>query len=341
VIKELRSEKEKNLKAAAQLRAERDEANTNASRVAAQLSAVEDENKRLGRMFAEASAAGGQAGAGGGDHVLRITNELKDMRIEAKKLEADRERLQVSYDTAEKDLGRLEGKVAQLEVDLQEASHARQVAESARSIAEEALAKAEVARHKSAEEALTASRARDQASTGGDDARRETERLKKRIAELESGKADAGPSPEMKILEADLDAHKRKLQDALDKATAAERSMKSLEAELELAKTEARTARGEADRVKAAAPSAEAAAAPAAPALSAGLAETAQQVYDAINDILSELRNNILLVQGELPNVAGGNGEAVRTITETVDALVGNAEDAKGALRGLKELTSS
>jgi hypothetical protein len=46
-------------------------------------------------------------------------------------------------------------------------------------------------------------------------------------------------------------------------------------------------------------------------------------------------------VQGELPNAAGGNGDAIRTITETVDALVGNAEDAKGALRGLRDLASN
>jgi len=120
--------------------------------------------------------------------------------------------------------------------------------------------------------------------------------------------------------------------------------MKSLEAELELAKTEARTAKGEAERAKSAAPSGDAAPAPAAAAgaaPSAEIQEIAQQVYDAINDILSELRNNILLVQGEMPNVAAGNGDAVRTITDTVEALVGNAEDAKGALRGLRELAGS
>ena len=53
------------------------------------------------------------------------------------------------------------------------------------------------------------------------------------------------------------------------------------------------------------------------------------------------LRNNILLVQGEVPGAAGGNADSLRIITETVDALVGNAEDAKGALRGLRDLANS
>ena len=82
----------------------------------------------------------------------------------------------------------------------------------------------------------------------------------------------------------------------------------------------------------------------AAPAAAGGgdeIRSMAQNVYEQINDILSELRNNILLVQGEMPNAAGGNADAVRIISETVDALVGNAEDAKGALRGLRDLADS
>src|SRR3954451_435048 len=46
VIKELRGEKEKNLKSIAQLRAERDEAKGNAARSAAQISGLEEENRR-------------------------------------------------------------------------------------------------------------------------------------------------------------------------------------------------------------------------------------------------------------------------------------------------------
>ena len=65
-------------------------------------------------------------------------------------------------------------------------------------------------------------------------------------------------------------------------------------------------------------------------------------MYEDINDILSELRNNIRLVDGEFGDVSGaleGQGEdSIRIIKDALEALVGNAEDAKGALRGLKEL---
>ena len=130
---------------------------------------------------------------------------------------------------------------------------------------------------------------------------------------------------------------------AVEKAGAAERSMKSLEAELELARTEARQAKAEAERAKAA-PAAEAPPGDDATVVAkvpGELRDMAQQVYESINDILSELRNNILLVQGELGNAGGGNEESLRIITDAVDSVVGNAEDAKGALRGLRELAES
>jgi chromosome segregation ATPase len=334
VIKELRADKEKNLKAVASLRAERDEANTNASRVAAQLAAVEDDNKRLGKLFAEAQ--GGGAGAGGSDQVMRLNSELKELRVEQRKLEADRERLQETNDRNEKELGQLEGRVAQLEVELQEATHGKMVAESARTVAEEALAKAEVARHKAAEEAVSVARARDQAATGDADQRRELDRLRKKVAELEAAKP-AADGAEANVLQAEVESFKRKVQDALDKAGEAERARKSLEAELELARTEAKTARAEADRAKASGGGE----APAAAAGGGELQQIAQQVYDSINDILSAFRENLMLVQGELPNATAGNADAVRIITDAVDSLVGNAEDAKGALRELRDLASS
>ena len=53
----------------------------------------------------------------------------------------------------------------------------------------------------------------------------------------------------------------------------------------------------------------------------AELAAKAKEIYDAINDILSEMRNNMVLVQGELPNITGdvetmqAVGDAVRVST--------------------------
>jgi hypothetical protein len=69
----------------------------------------------------------------------------------------------------------------------------------------------------------------------------------------------------------------------------------------------------------------------------ADLARAATEVYEAINDILSEMRNNMRLVQGELPNLKA-DGATLQTVTEAVEALVDSAETAKGALRGLRDL---
>ena len=71
----------------------------------------------------------------------------------------------------------------------------------------------------------------------------------------------------------------------------------------------------------------------------AAIVDRAMEVHDSINDVLSELRSNILLVQGLVEELAkGDSSESSRIMAETVETLVGNAEDAKGALRRLKEL---
>lgn len=195
-----------------------------------------------------------------------------------------------------------------------------------------------------AEEAIAAARARDQAGTAGDDAKRELDRLKKKVAELESKAAAPTTGPDPAALAADLEKEKRASKEAADKAAAAERQLKSLQAELEAAKTDAQKARAEAERAKTAAANVEAttvSAAPAALAASGEIQQKAREVYDAINDVLSEIRNNAMLVQGEVDNLGGGGGDAARIIKDTVEALMGNAEDAKGALRGLKDLAES
>ena len=207
-------------------------------------------------------------------------------------------------------------------------------------MAQDALAKAEVARHRAAEEALNASRARDAASTGNDDARRELDRLRKKLADLEKtqAKVPVTSAADAMQLQLDREATERKLKEALDKAAAAERSLKSLQAEVGAAKTDAAKARAEAARAKAAA-DAQAVAVidgSAGPAAS-DLARTAQEVYEAINDLLSEMRNNMHVVQGELPKLKA-DSDTIEVVSHAVDALVDNAETAKGALRGLRDL---
>jgi hypothetical protein len=70
------------------------------------------------------------------------------------------------------------------------------------------------------------------------------------------------------------------------------------------------------------------------------LAKTAREVYESINDILSEMRNNMRLVQGELPNLKA-DGQTLEAVSQAVEALVDSAETAKGALRGLRDLANA
>ena len=159
--------------------------------------------------------------------------------------------------------------------------------------------------------------------------------------------APAAAQVDAKELQLEREAAERKLKEAIDKAANAERSLKSLQAEVDAAKTDAAKARAEAARAKAAADAQavsvlEAAAPAPAPAASgngAEIARAAQEVYESINDILSEMRNNMRLVQGELPNLKA-DGDTLQAVGEAVEALVDNAETAKGALRGLRDLAN-
>jgi chromosome segregation ATPase len=342
VIKELRENKERMLKQIAGLKAERDEAATSASRTAAQIMAIEEENRRLGRLLIENQ--GGSSNSSQSDHMMRLTSDIKDLRVEIKKLEADRDRVTEQYELAERDREKLEGKLAQVEVELQEAVHAKLAADSARQVAQEALAKAEVARHKAAEEALDAAQARDKTATASDDARRELDRLRKKVADLElvAKAGPAGAGVDQAELQREREANDRKLKDAIARAEQAERAQKALEASVEAAKTDAQKARAEAARAKASADAQAEAVIEAVgtPAGSPELAARAKEIYDAINDILSEMRNNMVLVQGELPNLKA-DGETMQAVTDAVEALVDSAETAKGALRGLRDLAEA
>jgi hypothetical protein len=344
VIKELRIDKDKMQRQIAQLKAERDEAASSASRMAAQISAIEDENKRLGRLLVDSQSESGRMAPGQGDHMMKLAGDIKDVRVELKKVEADRDRLHEQYDMVERDRVKLEGKLAQIEVELQETLHAKLAAESARNVAQDALAKSEVARARHAEDALGAAKARDAAATGGDDARRELDRLRRRVADFEKSQAGMAALP---AIDAPALAHERevaelKVKDLTARAEQAERAAKGLQLEIEAAKTDAQKARAEAARAKAASDQhAESIIdAVGSPAGSPELARRAREIYDAINDILSEMRNNVVLVQGELPNLKS-DAETLQAVGDAVDALVDSAETAKGALRGLRDLAES
>ena len=167
--------------------------------------------------------------------------------------------------------------------------------------------------------------------------------MRRKLAELEKAPAKVVDPAGSKDLQLEREASERKLKDANDKAAAAERSLKALQAEVDAAKTDAAKARGEAARARAAADAQvdsvleHTVSTP--PPLEAELAKTVQEVYAAINDILSEMRNNTRLVQGELSKVTA-DADTLEAISVAVEALVDNAETAKGALRGLRDLAN-
>ncbi len=336
VIKELRIDKEKRIKEVAQLKAERDELNINDGRRAAQLSAIDEENRRLSQMLVESQGQASGSSAGTADHTLRLTGELKDLRVSLKKLESDRDRMQESYDRSNHDVEGLEAQVANLEVELRDATNARIAAESGKAVAEEAMAKAELARHKAAEEALEAAQSRDSIETSSADTRRELDKFRRQVAKLEEEQAAGGGGDDSERMAAEAEGLRKKAKLAQDKAAEFERSIKTLSAEVEAAKQDAKHARAEAE---------------AAALLGGDVAEVssggdmeeiaakANEVYGGINDLLSELRNNLMLIQGEFGEYSKEDtGDSARMISDTIETLVGNAEDAKGILRGLREL---
>ncbi len=339
VIKELRAEKERTIKDMAALRAERDEMTINAGRHQAQLQAIDEENRRLSRMLVEAQTGKG-ASSDSTEHTLKLADELKEMRVELRKLESDRDRAQEALDRAEKQVDKLDRQSAKLEIDLREANDRRDKADSARAVAEEAMTKAEVARHKAAEEAIEAARARDAAMSSADDARRELDRAKRRIKELESGGGGAAAAADTAELTAKVAKLERELRAAQDAAADAERGSKRIEAELEAARADAKHARAELEAAQLLGGEAAAVQAGGGDDVDgAAVAQKANEVYDGINDVLSELRNNIVLIQSEFADMAReDSGDSARIIRDTLEALLGNAEDAKGVLRTLKEL---
>jgi chromosome segregation ATPase len=344
VIKELRNDKEKLIKQAASVRAERDELRTDAGRQGAQLAAVDEENRRLSEMLAQMQTAAATGNAGDVDSTVKLAEELKHARVEVRKLESDKERLQEVYERAEREIAKLESRVAELEVDLRDADERREVAKSSRGVAEEAMAKAEARAHKAEEEAIEASKARDVAMSSADDARREADRLKRDLERVKAGETSSQPVEE---LENEILGLREKLREAIDRANDANRQLSSLMAERDAAQVDAQKYKTgafviDAPEDEVTDKGADVEANLSAIAKGEAIAKRATEVYEEINDILSELRNNIVVADGEFGDLSGSfegqAGDSVRIIKEALEALVGNAEDAKGVLRGLKEL---
>ena len=266
--KDLRAEKERLLVENVDLKNQRDDLKDKLNRQTAVVEGLEEEHRRMAR------AAGG--GGASGEELQRVSSELRDVKVEMKKLEADKARAVDNARRIEEERDKAANERDRLEVDRQHALDEKKVAETAAK--------------KNAEE-LRAVRAQLEAASAGGGAA--SEELERRATRAESRAAD---------LEEDLRAAQKKL--------------------------------------------AAAAAAPAAHPVNGDAGELktkAKEVYEGINEALSELRTTILTAKGLFGEIAPTvkDEDARGAIVEAIKTSMERAEDAKGLLRGLRELAEN
>jgi hypothetical protein len=314
-LKELRQERESRLKELAQVKAERDQIRANLSVFDSNVRALEEENRRLARLIGE----GDGGGSGDAGEIMRMSGELKDLRVELKKQEAEKIKFSEALDRSEQRAEKLSADLARLEVEGSSGGEKMKQVEAARQRADEARAKAEAAKQKAEEDRDAAMKARDQALEAADKDRVEAERMRRKMADFEFEQADkaaaagAGDAGKVAVLEEEKAGLARRVQ----------------ELEKQLA---------EAPDVPAAAP------APSGDGGGGGeeIKAKAGEVYQSINDVLADLRMNVNMAKEELAAFAGDNSDPrARTILDAIESAVGQVEDVKGVLRGLRELAES
>jgi hypothetical protein len=71
----------------------------------------------------------------------------------------------------------------------------------------------------------------------------------------------------------------------------------------------------------------------------ATIKDRAIDVHDSINDVLSELRNNAMILHEEFSRKPPErSGDSSRIMGDAIEAVLAHAEEAKGVLRKLREL---
>jgi len=214
---------------------------------------------------------------------------------------------------------------------VREAHDDRDRVQAGKSVSDDAMTRAELARHKAAEEAVDAARARDEAERMHSELQRELDKARRRLAELEEDTQSQGVPPE--ALMEENRRLERKLAEAADVIAGLEREVRTAHAETNVArKTASRPAvhvpeDGESTAVVTMGQN------------PAGIVDRAIEVHDGINDVLSELRNNALILHEEFRKEGSERSpESSRIMMEAIESLLGQAEEAKGVLRKLREL---
>jgi chromosome segregation ATPase len=331
--KDVRADKEKLLRELVAVKTERDELRDHGTRLQHQIEALEEEHRRLARAIAD---GGGSAPAGDlNEEHVRLATELRELKIDHRKLETDRARLVEQVARLEAEQAQLDDRHAKTDVARAHLEEEKASAQQARTRIEEALARAETARQRADEERAQAAKARDAALASADEQRREADRARRKVVELEQQLyAAAGPVnerstvPSMPVVTAESLGGLSSPPEGLagmtmpsmpiatmdtdpGEAQSPEARIAQLEEELGRLGTELAIARSDHE-----------------------LKRRAEEVYTGINDALSELRTNILLARDLLEQ----HGPAVPTLAEAIQLSMDRAEDAKGLLRSLREM---
>ncbi|HTE56144.1 MAG TPA: FHA domain-containing protein [Kofleriaceae bacterium] len=339
MIKELKADKDQHLRDVAHLKAERDELRSAMGRLNAQVSAIDEENRRLTQLLTDLRAKRGGPGEddhAAAAHTAAATAEVKSLRIALKTVESDRDHLKQLSERAETEVDRLRERLTKVEVDLREALDDRDRAQAGKSVSEDATTRAELARHKAAEEAVMAARARDDRAEQLSEVQRELDKARRRVAELEDDTQSQGVPVEAVIEE--NRRLERKVAEGAEALAAAEGELRTARAEMEVARRRPTSTRQQAVEV----PDGDDVERTAVVSFGrnpAKIKDRAIEVHDGINDVLSELRNNAMILNEEfLKGPSERSPESSRIMKDAIEALLGQAEEAKGVLRSLREL---
>jgi chromosome segregation ATPase len=316
-VKELRQDREGRIKEMAQMKAERDELRIGLNRQTASAQANEEENRRLGRLIQDL-----QAGNMDSQEVTRLSAELKAVRYENKRMDAEIERLESALRAAEKGAEKATADLSRAqEASADEVERLRE-AERATGRADEARIKAENAKSRAEEERAEAQRSRDELAA-------EVDKLRARVADLESRPAatggtaaparaaarDVGLENKLAQLTQQLEEAERRASEAARRRDESEKKLRTLEN----AAAAKPAGAGGADSV---------------------VREKAGEIYQSVNDVLAELRVNLNVVRDEFAALSGKVADPrTRTIKDAIEAAAGQTEDVKGVLRGLRELS--
>ena len=324
-VKDMRTEKERNMREFVQLKNERDELRDKVVRQQHNVEALEEEQRRLARMLGD----GGAGGGGGGDNSehVRLATEVRELKVELRKAETERARFAERLESTERERAQLEEQLSRLDIERASAMQSKGTLDAARARLEEKLAKTEAARAKAEEALAAAEKAREAASQAADRAKVDADREKKRAAELElelkvTREAAAGATPEM-LKEA---SHPQLVDSTAEIQVPAEARVHQLEEEIARLEKE----------LSARAPSANG-------TVIIEIKKKAEEAYSGINDALSELRTNILLAKDLVAEhgKAVPDHDAARTLEDAINVSVDRTEDAKGLLRALREVIES